>query len=58
MSPDQVDDVLMDAWSCLGSLPPISIPAETLDRYVRFLFTNNLPHESRTFRAFLDGEPE
>lgn len=58
MTKDQVDDVLMDAWSCLGSLPPISIPAETLDKYVRFLFANNLPHESRTFRTFLEGEPE
>lgn len=57
MTQEQVDDVLMDAWSCLASLPPISIPAQTLDRYVRFLFSNNLPHASSTFHTFLDGEP-
>jgi len=56
--PEQIDDVLMDAWTCLGSLPPISITAETMDRYVRFLFANNLPHASQTFKAFLDGESE
>ena len=58
LQPDQVDDILMDAWSCLAALPPISIPAATMDRYVRFLFANNLPHASQTFHAFLDGEPE
>jgi hypothetical protein len=53
LTPEQVDDVLMDAWSCLGALPPISIPASTLDRYVRDLIETNRPHESRTFQAFL-----
>jgi hypothetical protein len=56
LSNEQVDDVLMDAWSCLGSLPPISITASTMDKYVRMLIANNIPHESRTFQAFLDAE--
>jgi hypothetical protein len=54
LSPDQVDDVLLDAWTCLGALPPISIPAETLDAYVRGLIATNAPHESRTFQAYLE----
>ena len=58
LAPEEVDDVLLDAWSCLSALPPISIPAATMDRYVRFLFANNLPHATQTFNAFLDGEQE
>jgi hypothetical protein len=57
LTPEQVDDVLMDAWTCLGSLPPISIPAQTMDRYVRFLMETNRPHESNTFRQFVLDEP-
>lgn len=58
MTPAQVDDVLMDAWTILGNLPKMeTITASMLDKYVRILFANNMPHESRTFRAFLDGEP-
>jgi len=53
MTPEQVDDVLMDAWTILGSLPPISITAKQMDDYVRYLFANNLPHDTNTFRAFI-----
>lgn len=53
LSAEEVDDVLLDAWSCLSALPPISIPSERLDGYVRSLMDSNRPHESQTFRAFL-----
>ena len=57
--PQQIDDVLLDAWTILGTLPKMeTITAAMLDKYVRFLFANNMPHESRAFRAFLDGEPD
>jgi len=57
LTPEQVDDVLMDAWTCLGSLPPISIPAETMDRYVRHLIDTNRPHDSYAFQQFVLEEP-
>jgi hypothetical protein len=54
---EEVDDILMDAWSCLGSLPPISIPASTMDAYVRELITTNQPYDSRTFESFVLRAP-
>lgn len=59
LTPTQVDDVLLDAWTILGNLPKMeTITASMLDRYVRMLFTNNMPHESQTFRAFLEGDED
>jgi hypothetical protein len=59
MTPAQIDDVLLDAWTILGNLPKMeTITASMLDRYVRMLFANNMPHESRTFRGFLEAEPD
>jgi hypothetical protein len=57
LTPEQVDDVLFDAWSCLSSLPAISIPASTMDQYVRGLIVSNKPHESRTFQQFVLDAP-
>lgn len=54
LNAEQIDDVLMDAWTILAALPPISITAKELDDYVRFLFANNLPHESRTFQKWIE----
>lgn len=53
LEPDEVDDVLMEAWTCLASLPPIPVSAAILDQYTRTLIQSNRPHDSRTFRAFL-----
>jgi hypothetical protein len=49
----EVDDVLMDAWSCLASLPPIPITAATLDGYTRNLIITNQPHDAMRFRRYL-----
>lgn len=49
----EVDDVLMEAWTCLASLPPIPVTAEVLDQYTRGLIQSNRPHDSRAFRAFI-----
>ena len=55
LTPDMVNDVLADAWACLASLPPLrEIKAEELDGYVRMLIANNIPHDSRTFRGYLE----
>jgi hypothetical protein len=52
-----VDDILLDAWTILANLPKMeTITAKMLDGYVRMLISNNLPHESRTFRQYLDKE--
>lgn len=55
LTAEQLDDVLLDAWTILAALPPISIEAKELDSYVRFLFANNLPHESRTFKKWIEN---
>ena len=55
LTPQMVDDILLDAWTIMGSLPPMSIRAEELDGYVRMLIATNLPHDSRTFRKWLEG---
>jgi hypothetical protein len=57
LTKEQVDDVLFDAWSCLGSLPPISIPASAMDSYVRGLIENNKPHDSHQFQSFVMSLP-
>jgi len=49
----EVDDVLMEAWTCLASLPPIPVTAAVLDEYTRGLIQSNKPHDTRTFRAFI-----
>lgn len=54
LDPNEVDDVMMDAWSCLASLPPIPITAETLDQYARMLIKTNKPHDSAMFRDYLN----
>lgn len=53
LEPAEVDDVLMEAWTCLASLPPIPVTASTLDAYTRNLIKTNRPHDSRAFRAFI-----
>jgi hypothetical protein len=53
---EEISDVLMDAWSCLAALPPISVDAPTLDSYVRGLIRDNVPHDSRKFREYLAGK--
>lgn len=53
MEEPEIDDVMLDAWSCLASLPPIPVDAATLDQYTRNLIRTNRPHDSRVFRAFL-----
>jgi hypothetical protein len=53
LNEEQIKDVMIDAWSCLASLPPIPVDAQTLDEYTRGLLRSNRPHDSRTFRAFL-----
>jgi hypothetical protein len=52
----QVDDVLLDAWSCLASLPPIPVPASVLDAYVRDLIATNKPHETQAFRRYIQAQ--
>jgi hypothetical protein len=49
----EVDDVLLDAWSCLASLPPIPVRASVLDSYVRELIGSNRPHETMKFRSYI-----
>jgi hypothetical protein len=59
LSAVEVNDVLLDAWTILGELPKMeTISVVTLDNYVRYLFANNLPHDSRTFQRFLEGEKD
>jgi hypothetical protein len=53
MQDPEVDDILMDAWSCLAALPPIPVKASVLDSYVRHLIDNNYPHESQYFRRYI-----
>lgn len=53
MQSDEVDDILMDAWSCLASLPPIPVKASVLDSYARSLIANNHAHDSQTFRRYI-----
>jgi hypothetical protein len=53
LEPAEIDDVLMEAWTCLASLPPIPVSAQVLDQYARSLIQTNKPHDSRMFRAFI-----
>lgn len=53
MQSPEVDDILMDAWSCLAALPPIPVKASVLDSYVRNLIDNNYPHDSQAFRRYI-----
>jgi hypothetical protein len=53
LQPAEVDDVLMEAWTCLAALPPIPVSAAVLDQYARNLIQSNKPHDSRAFRAFI-----
>jgi hypothetical protein len=53
LEPAEVDDVLMEAWTCLAALPPIPVTAAVLDEYARGLIQTNRPHDSRSFRAFI-----
>lgn len=53
LSASEVDDVLMEAWTCLASLPPIPVSSEVLDKYARSLIQSNRPHDSAKFRAYL-----
>lgn len=53
LEPDEVNDVLIDAWSCLASLPPIPVSPQTLDEYARGLITSNKPHTTTEFRRFI-----
>lgn len=53
LSANEIDDVLMEAWTCLAALPPIPVSAQVLDQYTRNLIQSNHPHDSRRFRAYL-----
>jgi hypothetical protein len=53
LEPAEIDDVLMEAWTCLAALPPIPVSAAVLDQYARGLIQSNRPHDSRTFRAYI-----
>jgi hypothetical protein len=50
---NEVGDVLIDAWSCLASLPPIPVSPETLNEYTRGLIRDNRPHTTTEFRRFI-----
>lgn len=53
LSGEEVNDVLIDAWSCLASLPPIPVTPATLDEYTRNLIQTNRPHTTTEFRRFI-----
>lgn len=53
--PEEVDDLLMGAWSILSAMPACEVKPEILDKYVRTLITSNTPHYHEQFVRFLSN---
>lgn len=51
--PEEVDDLLLGAWSIMAAMPACTESPEVLDQYVRMLLATNTPHYHEQFMRFL-----